>query len=45
MQVYGVKIIKLTEGDEAGGFLTKRIELINLMLKKYGSLVWTNQYS
>lgn len=45
MQIYGAKIIKVTERDRAGGFLTKRIELIHSLLKNDSSLVWTNQYA
>lgn len=45
MQNYGAKIIKVTERDQAGGFLTKRIELIHSLLQKDNSLVWTNQYA
>ena len=45
MQAYGATIIKVTERDQAGGFLTKRIELINALLKKDDSLIWTNQYA
>lgn len=45
MQIYGAKIIKVTERDQAGGFLTKRIELIHSMLQSDPRLVWTNQYA
>ena len=45
MQIYGAKIIKVTERDQAGGFLTKRIELIHSLLENDNSLVWTNQYA
>ena len=45
MRIYGTKIIKVTERDEAGGFLTKRIELIHSLLQNDESLIWTNQYA
>jgi len=45
MQIYGAKILKVTERDQAGGFLTKRIELIHSLLENDNSLVWTNQYA
>lgn len=45
MQIYGTKVIKVTERDQSGGFLTKRIELIHSLLKNDSSLVWTNQYA
>jgi len=45
MRLYGANIIKVTERDAAGGFLTKRIELIHSLLQDDGSLIWTNQYA
>ena len=45
MQIYGARIIKVTERDQAGGFLTKRIELIHSLLQNDNNLVWTNQYA
>lgn len=45
MKAYGAKVIKVTERDQVGGFLAKRIELINSLLKNDQSLVWTNQYA
>ncbi len=45
MRAYGAQIIKVTARDEAGGFLNKRIELINSMLKQDKNLIWTNQYA
>ncbi len=45
MKVYGAKILKVTERDQAGGFLNKRIELIRSLLESDNRLVWTNQYA
>ncbi len=45
MKLYGAEIIKVTEKDQCGGFLAKRIELIHSLLKKDQNLVWTNQYA
>lgn len=45
MQAYGAKVIKITERDENGGFLSKRIQLVKALLRKDNSLVWTNQYN
>jgi 2,3-diaminopropionate biosynthesis protein SbnA len=45
MKVYGAEILKVTERDQAGGFLNKRIELIRSLLEKDNNLVWTNQYA
>ena len=45
MRIYGAEIIKVTTRDQAGGFLSKRIELIHSLLKEDNNLVWTNQYA
>lgn len=45
MKIYGAEIVKVTERDESGGFLAKRIELIHSLLKNDRNLVWTNQYA
>lgn len=45
MRIYGAEIIKVTTRDKAGGFLSKRIELIHSLLKEDSNLVWTNQYA
>lgn len=44
MQLYGARIIKVTQRDENGGFLNTRIRLIQQMLAEDPGLVWTNQY-
>ncbi len=44
MNLYGARVIKVTERDENGGFLNTRIRLIQEMLKEDLALVWTNQY-
>lgn len=45
MKAYGAEIIKVTERDQVGGFLAKRIELIHSLLKNDQNLIWTNQYA
>lgn len=45
MKIYGAEIIKITERDQSGGFLAKRIELIHSLLKNDQNLMWTNQYA
>ena len=45
MMAYGAEIIKVTERDQSGGFLAKRIELIHSLLQNDQNLVWTNQYA
>ena len=45
MKLYGTQIIRITERDAAGGFLSKRIDLINSMIAKDKNLIWTNQYA
>lgn len=45
MELYGAKIIKVTEKDESGGYLAKRISLIHSLLKNNSNMIWTNQYA
>ncbi len=45
MKLYGTEIMRVTERDQSGGFLAKRIELIHSLLKSDQNLVWTNQYA
>lgn len=45
MKIYGAEIVKVTERDQSGGYLAKRIELIHELLKNNKDLVWTNQYA
>lgn len=45
MSLYGAQILKVTERDSSGGFLGKRIELIQSLTKNNQNLIWTNQYA
>jgi 2,3-diaminopropionate biosynthesis protein SbnA len=45
MRIYGADILKVTKKDKQGGYLETRISLIEEMITKDKSLIWTNQYS
>lgn len=45
MQIYGAKIIKITERDANGGYLSSRIAFIQQLVKKEPSYIWLNQYA
>jgi 2,3-diaminopropionate biosynthesis protein SbnA len=45
MNLYGAKVICVTDRDENGGYLGSRIKLINQMILDDPTLIWTNQYA
>lgn len=45
MKLLGATVIKVTERDSAGGYLTNRINLIQQLLQANPSYLWTNQYA
>lgn len=45
IQLYGGEIIRVSEIDKNGGYLSARINKIHEVLKKYPNFVWTNQYA
>ena len=44
IKAYGGQVIKVTEKDKNGGYLSLRINKINEMCETDSSLVWINQY-
>ena len=45
MVAYGTKLIKVTERDKNGGYLSIRINKIKQLMKDNSDIVWTNQYA
>jgi 2,3-diaminopropionate biosynthesis protein SbnA len=45
MELFGASLIKVTEPDAAGGYLTTRIKLIQEIIANDPSYIWTNQYA
>lgn len=45
IELYGGKVITVTEKDEQGGYLNTRIKRIRRIVKEDKSTVWTNQYA
>lgn len=45
IQLYGSKVIKITERDENGGYLASRIKFINEMISTDSNCIWLNQYA
>lgn len=45
IESYGAKIHMVTENDENGGYLAKRIEYIQSLLDKNDDHIWFNQYA
>src|SRR6188472_721324 len=45
MELYGAKLIVVTERDSAGGYLGTRLKKIDQILKSNPNAVWLNQYA
>ncbi|RDH46234.1 2,3-diaminopropionate biosynthesis protein SbnA [Zooshikella ganghwensis] len=45
MKSYGAEVVVITERDENGGYLKKRLEYINHYLQNNRNCIWLNQYA
>ncbi len=45
MKLYGATVIKVKDKDPNGGYLRRRIDLINALLIDNPNYIWTNQYA